>query len=348
MDITYRENIIALTLPVSDATLVALEDAKLGSQTRTALEQLELAITEHPDIVNLPPYRRREIHDAIYVPLGLPNSDITDVEERFIPSADSHKIRIRIYSPKERMAEKLPVIVYYHGGGMMMGSLEQYEPIVRRLCHKSAMIVVSVDFRMSPEYKFPVALEDSFTALLWIRDNAGRFGGNAEQMVIAGDSGGGLIAAVITQTARDQGGPSISFQVLIYPAIGTRGNSKSADLFAEGYVFGRKELEWAYGSWVNSADEMNSVRVQPILATDFSGLPPAYVVSAEYEVMRDDIEEYARLLEAAGVPTVMKRFSGTVHPFMSMAGTIDAGKEVIDEAAAEIRRSLGLISDSTE
>ncbi|NOX93659.1 MAG: alpha/beta hydrolase [Alphaproteobacteria bacterium] len=342
INITYSENIVDVLLPVSGAALVPLKDAKLSKQTLVALAQLEKAAIEHPSIVNLPPYRRREIHDAIYVPLGLSNSNITDAEERFIPGPDGHKIRIRIYTPKERTGGKLPVIVYYHGGGMMMGSLEQYEPITRRLCQKSGLIVVSVDFRMSPEYKFPAALDDSYAALLWVRDNAGSFGGDPGKLVIAGDSGGGLLAAAMAQQARDQQGPHISYQVLIYPAIGTRGNSKSADLFAKGYVFGRKELEWAYGSWINSAEDMNNVRVQPILATDFSGLPPAYVVSAEYEVMRDDIEEYARLLDAAGVPTVMKRFEGTVHPFMSMAGVIDAGKDVIDEAAVEIRRGLDL------
>jgi acetyl esterase/lipase len=342
IDITYRETIVDVQLPVSGAALIPRKDAKLSKQTLAALNQLEKAATEHPSIVNLPPYRRREIHDAIYVPLGLPNSDITDAEERFIPGPDGHKIRIRIYTPKERPSEKLPVIIYYHGGGMMMGSLEQYEPITRRLSQKSGLIVVAVDFRMSPEYKFPAALDDSYAALVWVKGNADSFGGDPEKLVIAGDSGGGLLAAAMTQQARDQEGPHISYQVLIYPAIGTRGNSKSADLFAEGYVFGRKELEWAYGSWINSPEEMNNVRVQPILATDFSGLPPAYVASAEYEVMRDDIEEYARLLEAAGVPTIMKRFDGTVHPFMSMAGVIDAGKDVIDEAAAEIRRGLDL------
>jgi len=342
IDITYNEKVVDVRLPVSNATLVPLEDAKLSKQTLMALNQLEKAAIEHPSIVNLPPYRRREIHDAIYGPLGLPNSNITNAEERFIPGPGGHKIRIRIYTPKERTGEKLPVIVFYHGGGMMMGSLEQYEPITRRLAQKSGLIVVSVDFRMSPEYKFPVALDDSYAALLWVKGNAGSFGGDPEKLVIAGDSGGGLLAAAMTQQARDQKGPHISYQVLIYPAIGTRGNSKSADMFAEGYVFGRKELEWAYGSWINSPEEMNNVRVQPILATNFSGLPPAYVVSAEYEVMRDDIEEYARLLDAAGVPTVMKRFDGTVHPFMSMAGVIDAGKDVIDEAAAEIRRGLSL------
>jgi acetyl esterase len=344
VDVSYPEEVLKIALPNSGEPWLPIANAELDDQTRDALVRLKKEAKKHPSIMSVPPYRRREIHDSIYSPMGLQNSNITNAEERFIPGPGGHKTRIRIYTPKDKKLEDLPVIIYYHGGGMMMGSLEQYEPIVRRLCQKSEMIVVSVDYRMSPEYKFPTALNDSYSALQWVEKNAQSFGGDPKKLVVAGDSGGGLIAAVMTQDARDKNGPAISFQVLIYPAVGTRGNSRSLDKFATGYGFGKSELAWAYGSWVNSLEEFNSPRVQPILASDFSNLPPAYVVSAEYEIMRDDIEEYAQLLDAAGVPTQMRRFKGTIHPFMSMAGVIDAGKDVIDETALEIRRGLNKTS----
>jgi len=341
-EVKYADPIVEVVLPYKKAEFISIEAAKLDAQSRKAVQMLAQAGMQHPSYVGLSPLRRREIHDQLYIPLGLPNEDITHVEERFIPGPGGYKIRVRIYTPKGEQKETLPVVLYYHGGGMMVGSLEQYEPIVRRLCQKSDMIVVAVDYRMSPENKFPTAIDDAYAALLWARDNADSFGGDTERLVVAGDSGGGLLAAAMTQIARDENGPALSYQVLVYPAVGTRGNSKSLEKFREGYVFGRSELEWAYGSWVNSPDEMNNPKVQPILAADFSNLPPAYIASAEYEVMRDDIEEYAALLQAAGVPTVLHRFSGTVHPFMSMAGVIDAGKDVIDEAATMIRKGLNL------
>jgi len=339
-EVTYRDSVVEVHLPVSGAEMAPASEADLDEQTRKALRLLSAAAEEHPSIVNLPPYRRREIHDELYVPLGLPNIDNADVEERFIPGPDGYKIRVRIYSPKDRSSEPLPVVMYYHGGGMMMGSLEQYEPIVKRLCEKSGAMIVAVDYRMSPEYKHPTAINDSYTALIWAQREARSFGGDPKKLAVAGDSGGGLLAAVMTQMARDQSGPKLSYQVLIYPAVGMRGDSKSMDLFASGYVFGREELEWAYGSWIHSPDQLNDPTVSPILADNFSNLPPAYVVSAEYEVMRDDIEDYAGLLSEAGVPTVLRRFDGTVHPFVSMAGVIDAGKVAIDDAAAHLRQAF--------
>ncbi len=342
-EVVFEDEVVEVHIPEADVDFVPATAANLDEQTRAALEMLATAASKHPPIENLPPARRREIHDAIYVPLGLPNEDITNAEERYIPGPGGHKIRIRIYSPKEPEAELLPVMVYYHGGGMMVGSLEQYEPTLRRMCQKSGIIIVAVDYRMSPEYKYPTAINDSYAALLWAKKNAKSFGGDGEKLAVGGDSGGGLLAAVMTHMARDEDGPQLDFQLLIYPAVGTRGNSKSMDLFAQGYVFGREELEWAYGSWINSTDELNNPRVQPILASNFSNLPPAYVVSAEYEIMRDDIEEYAQLLKDAGVPTVHKRYQGTVHPFMNMAGVIDAGKEVIDDSARKLRDAFDMM-----
>ncbi len=338
----YQSSIVEVRLPVSGAKYVPVTEAHLDEQTQKAMALLEAAAADHPDVPNLPPLQRRAAHDAMYMPLGLPREDLVDVEEKYIPVPGEHKLRIRIYTPRQPAAAPLPVMLYYHGGGMMVGSLEQYDPIVQRLCHKSGMLVVAVDYRMSPEYKFPTAVDDSYAALQWAHANAGSFGGDPSKMIVAGDSAGGMLTAVMTQMARDENGPQLAFQILIYPAVGTRGNSQTLDRYAHGYVFGRAELEWAYGSWINSPEEMDNPRVQPILAEDFSGLPPAYVVSAEYEVMRDDIEEYALLLQQAGVPTRLHRFEGTVHPFMSMAGVIDAGREVIDEAAAMARKGLSL------
>ena len=341
-EVTYQDTVVPIALPRADVDYLPVDEAALTDQTREALRRLNAALAEQSAIAGLPPARRREIHDAVYMPLGLPNKDIADVEERFIDGPGSHKIRVRLYSPRGRRSDPLPIVLYYHGGGMMVGSLEQYEPIVERLCQQSGALIVSVDYRMSPEYKYPTSIDDSYAALLWAHENAATFGGDPTRMAVAGDSGGGLLAAVMTLLARDRTGPELAYQILIYPAVGTRGHSRSLDRFARGYVFGREELEWAYGSWLTDPAQMQLQTVAPILADDLSGLPPAYVASAEFEIMRDDIEEYARLLSAAGVSTRLHRFEGTVHPFMSMAGVIDAGKSVIDEAAGDLRDAFGL------
>ncbi|QIB64958.1 alpha/beta hydrolase [Kineobactrum salinum] len=339
-EVKYNDPVVKVELPGVEGELVPVEKAALNEQTRRAMAMLAAAARQFPAAADLPPGARRRIHDALYIPLGLKNEGPIEIEERFIPVPGGSKIRVRIYTPRPHPGGALPVVLYYHGGGMMVGSLEQYEPIVSRLAREAGVVLVSVDYRMSPEYKFPTAIEDSYAALLWAHEHAAGFGGDPSRLVVAGDSGGGLIAAVMTQLARDNKGPRLAYQVLIYPAVGTRGQSRSLTRFREGYVFDLDKLEWAYGSWIRDAQDMNDPRVQPILAQDFANLPPAYVVSAEYEVMRDDIEEYAHLLEAAGVPTRLQRFEGTVHPFMSMAGVIDAGREVIDEAAAMVRAAV--------
>ena len=272
--------------------------------------------------------------------LGLQDGGEANVEERYINSRDSYLIRVRIYSPKSITERPLPVIIYYHGGGMMVGSLEQYEPIMKRLSAGAGAIVVNVDYRMSPEYKFPTATYDSYDVLRWAYENAAVIGGDPDRLAVAGDSAGGQLAAVMTQMARDNDGPKLVAQALIYPAVGTNGDSTTLDTYAEGYVFGRAELEWAYGSWITSADQMQDPLVSPILATSFANLPPAFVASSEFEIMRDDIELYAKKLRESGVPVQLKRFEGTVHPFMNMAGIIDQGHEVIDDMALFLGNEL--------
>lgn len=342
-EVTYHDRVVPVTIARAADEYLPVEHANLSDQTRRAMQRLDEALTQYPAIPTLVPSRRRQIHDAVYTPLGLPERDNADVEERFIPGPGSHLIRIRIYAPKNRSRAPLPVVMYYHGGGMMMGSLEQYQPIVKRLCEKSGVLVVAVDYRMAPEYRYPTGIEDSYAALSWVHEHAAEFGGDPARMAVAGDSGGGYLAALMTRLTRQRAdAPDLASQVLIYPAVGTRGHSRSLDRFAHGYVFGVEELEWAYGSWIVDPEQLKSPMIMPILAKDFSGLPPAYIASAEYEIMRDDIEEYARLLADAGVPVRLHRFEGTVHPFMSMAGVIDAGKQVIDEAAMHLRGAFGL------
>jgi acetyl esterase len=310
--------------------------ANLDSQTRSVLERL----TSQADVnvMPLPPAERRRAHEALFAPLGLPPAQLTNVTERFIPGPGG-PLRVRIYTPRDAAARPRPLLVYFHGGGMSVGSLEQYDPLVQRLSQRSGVLVVSVDYRLTPESRFPAPVEDAYAALQWTHDNAPEIGGDPDRLAIGGDSAGGNLAAVVSQLARDRGPPLI-FQLLIYPAVGFDRNSESMQMFSHGYLFGVAELQMAVDQYISDPAQLTDPRLFPILARDLSGLPPAFVISAGYEIMRDDIERYARRMQEAGVPVELHRYETTIHPFLSMAGVIDLGRQAIDECADKLRSAV--------
>ncbi|KRB52687.1 hypothetical protein ASE02_11855 [Phenylobacterium sp. Root700] len=312
--------------------------AKLDPQTRAVLDQV--AGVPYVDLMTLPPAERRRGQDAFFGPKNLPDRNLVDVQELKIPSR-AGPLRVWIYRPRQPPSGARPAMVYFHGGGMSMGSLEQYDALTQRMSAKSGVVIVSVDYRLTPEHTFPAPLEDAYDALAWVHANAQSLNLDPLRVAVGGDSAGGNLAAALTQVVRDEGGPPIRFQLLIYPAVGTTGHSRSMKIYAEGYLFGAKELEEAFEQYVPDRAARLNARAMPILQTDYHGLPPAFIVSAEYEIMRDDIEEYGARLRAAGVTTEIHRYAGTVHPFLSMAGVIDAGREAIDECATKLREALG-------
>lgn len=310
--------------------------ANLDPQTRAVVERLAADATTN--VMTLPPAERRRAHDALFASLGLPPADLTDVADRFIPGPGG-RLRVRIYTPRDSAAQPRALLVYFHGGGMSVGSLEQYDSLCQRLSQRSGAIVVSVDYRLTPEHRFPAPVEDAYAALKWARDNAASIGGDPARLAVGGDSAGGNLAAVVAQLARDSG-PPLAFQLLIYPAVGFTRNSESMQKFSHGYVFGVAELEMAVDQYITDRAQLSDPRLFPLLARDLSRLPPAFVISAGYEIMRDDIEEYAHRLQAAGVPTELHRYETTIHPFLSMAGAIDLGRAAIDESADKVRSAM--------
>jgi acetyl esterase len=311
--------------------------AHLDPQTRAVLAKI--AASSSPNFMTLAPAERRKAQDAFFMPLGLPPADRVDVGERFI-AGPGGPLRIRIYTPRGRTSAPRPLLVYFHGGGMSVGSLEQYDSLTQRLSQRSGAIVVSVDYRLTPENRFPAPVDDALAGLNWTYANAAAIGGDPARLAVGGDSAGGNLAAVVTQLARDRGGPPMVFQLLIYPAVGYSGASRSMAMFSHGYLFGAVELEMAIDQYVTDPEQRGDPRVFPILARTFKGLPPAFVISAECEIMRDDIEAYAARLKAAGVPVELHRYPGTIHPFLSMAGAIDLGRLAIDESADKLKAGL--------
>jgi acetyl esterase len=254
--------------------------------------------------------------------------------------ADGRRIPIRIYTPRpaDRFGELPPLILYFHGGGHTTGALPDWDGVCSLLASGSGMPVVSVDYRLAPENKFPAAPEDCYAALLWAADRAGSIGADPSRIVVAGDSAGGNLAAVVSLMAKDRRGPRISYQVLLYP--GTNGREESASTLrnGEGYLLTRKMMDFFTVQYLRSdADRMNPY-FAPMKAPDHSHLPPAMVITAEYDPLLDEGEAYASKLRGAGVPVDYRMVESTIHGFVTLYQTIDSGREELTQIAKTLRR----------
>ncbi|MBN1532007.1 MAG: alpha/beta hydrolase, partial [Spirochaetes bacterium] len=209
-------------------------------------------------------------------------------------------IPVRIYLP--RRGTPLPVVVYYHGGGWFMGNIDTHDGICRLLAQRSEAAVVSVGYRLAPEYTFPAAAEDAYAGLLWAQAHAATFGGDGSRMAVMGDSAGGNLAAAVALMARDRKGPTLSYQVLVYPVTDAAStDTGSYRAFASGYYLTKKYMEKFIALYLPDPKDRRDPRVSPLMAEDLSGLPPATVFTAEFDILRDEGEAYAGRLEAAGV-----------------------------------------------
>ena len=276
--------------------------------------------------------------------LAPPPSDVARIENRRIPAAGGD-FGVRIYTPRGSAA--LPIVVYFHGGGWAAGDLNTHDASARYYAATADAIVVSVDYRQPPEHKFPVAVDDSFAAVEWAVAHAGEIGGDPMRVAVAGDSAGGNLATVVCQLAKQRGGPRIAYQVLLYPAVDLRGGAATPEYpsrlqFGDGdYFLSRRDMEWFRSLYLSDVDrESEDPRVSPIAAADLGGLPPALVVTAGCDVLRDEGKAYADRLAAAGVPVEYRRYDGTIHAFMSFAGAIPQGLDALSFVASRLKGSL--------
>ena len=227
-----------------------------------------------------------------------------------------------------------PALVYFHGGGFVFGNLDTHDAVCRAIAKASDAVVISVDYRLAPEHKFPAAVDDSYAATVWIAANAERLGIDARRIAVGGDSAGGNLATVIAMRCRDAGGPKLAAQVLIYPVtdVSTFDTGSHREL-GEGYFLTRAAMEWFTGHYLASADQKRHPEASPLLAPNLSGLPPALVITAEFDPLRDEGEAYAKRLQQAGVPVTITRYPGMIHGFVSMRGVLSGGRQAIREAA---------------
>mgnify|MGYP001297355986 CR=1 FL=1 len=239
-----------------------------------------------------------------------------------------------------------PVVVFFHGGGWVVGDLSSHENLCRALANASGCLVASVGYRRAPEDPYPAAAEDAFAAFSWFAAHAGDVEGDPGRLAVCGDSAGGNLAAAVALMARDRGAPPPALQVLAYPAVDHDFETESYRRFAEGYYLTRAEMMWYWDQYVPEGRDRDSPYASPVRASDLGGLAPALVLTAGYDVLRDEGELYARKLEAAGVPVVLSRYEGMIHGFLRRYPFFDEGRRALDEAAAALRRAFGLTATS--
>jgi acetyl esterase/lipase len=290
-----------------------------------------------------PPLEQLPLADARKVPLGLiefggSEETMAEVQNRSIIGPGG-PIAVRVYRPVKKGT--LPALMFFHGGGFVICNLDTHDRLCRSLANASGCAVVSVDYRLAPEHKYPAAVDDAYAATRYVAEHAAEFGIDPNRIAVGGDSAGGNLAAVVSLLARDRGGPRLKFQLLIYPLVDFEDKSPSMRQFGQGDHFLSIEgLDWFKETYLARADAAREPSVSPMNATDFRGLPPAMVITAECDPLRDQGEAYARKLEAAGVRVELKRYEGMIHPFLSLAGIITAGKTAIADAAAAVKGAL--------
>lgn len=304
----------------------------LMPDARVALQQLDAVLTA--------PFHSLGVEEARTIVAGLRPSigdSIHAVEDFEIPGTHG-PIPVRLYRPTD--GPGLPVLLYFHGGGWTLGSTDGVDACCRRLARLSDCAVLSVEYRLAPEHKFPIPLDDCFDALTWVAQHGSTRGVDGTTVAVAGDSAGGNLAIAVCLRARDFGGPAIVMQVLAYPAFARPEHFSSFIEYADAPVLTARDCEWFLSNYVRGDADYADPYAIPAAASTLAGLPPAFVVSAEIDPLRDCAEDYARRLIATGVAAELRRYDGVCHGFFTEVGTLTAADAAVAEAASRVRRAF--------
>jgi acetyl esterase len=261
------------------------------------------------------------------------------VEEMTVPGP-AGEIPARLYRPKGA-PDPAPLLVFFHGGGWVFGDMDTHDHVCRALADAAKCLILSVDYRLSPPDKFPAAVEDCLAATAWAHAHADGIGADPERIAVGGDSAGGNLAAVVAQSARDAGSPPLVFQLLIYPATDFTADTESMRTNGEGYLLTKAAIDWCKETYLRDKADETDPRASPLLAKDFSGLPDALVITAEYDPLRDEGSAYAEALADAGCGVVYREYDGMVHGFMRMGALVDRANEAIEDSALTLRHVFG-------
>ncbi|MEU9575771.1 alpha/beta hydrolase [Streptomyces chilikensis] len=300
----------------------------LNPQIQTVLD--DLAATPAPAANTLTVAENRALGLA-FASFAGDVTPVREVRDTTFRNGD-HDVPIRIYTPETApTGPPVPVTVFFHGGGWVFGDLDSQDHFARVVATRSKTVVVSVDYRLAPEHRFPAAVEDTYAALQWVERNAGTFGADPKRIALFGESAGGNLAAVTAQEAKRRGGPTVTFQALAYPATDRFDDSASMYDNAAGPLLTRPWLEWFWGAYLNTPDEGADPRVSPLRAEDLTGLPATFVVTAELDPLRDQGIRYADALRDAGVPVTHRPVEGAPHAFLSFTRDVQVSRDVLNE-----------------
>lgn len=305
----------------------------LDPQAQSFLDQM--VSLRAPQLHTLSPEDARKAFDMLAQLPGLKPQAVAKVEDQLIPGPGG-QIPVRFYTPQGRAP--FPVLVFFHGGGFVIGSIELYDEFCRALTNGAGCIVMSVGYRLAPEHKFPAAVEDCYAATKWVAVNARAIGGDSMRIAVGGDSAGGNLAAVVALMARDKGTVPLVLQVLMYPTTNLAHDTPSAQENANDYLLTRDDMFWFRSLYLSSDADRNNPYVSPLRAQDLHGLPPALVITAEYDPLRDEGEAYATRLREAGVTVVCTRYNGMIHGFLSLP--FDQSRKGRQEVTAALRSAF--------
>jgi acetyl esterase len=260
-----------------------------------------------------------------------PSPEMHKVENLEIQVRDGAKIPVRIYQPTS--SKNLKTIVFYHGGGFVLRNLDSHDDLCRRVAKKTNTLVISVGYRLAPEFKFPIPVHDCYDAMLWSAENCHKWNGNPEQLLVMGDSAGGNLATVTSILARDENGPKISKQVLIYPAVDARLNHPSIDKFKDGYLLTRKIMHWFVDHYAKTPEDKFNPLMSPLLTENFANLPQAFVITSDHDPLKDEGRLYYERLIAAGNKAVFKEYKNTIHTFANMPRITKQASLLVEDIA---------------
>jgi acetyl esterase len=299
----------------------------LHPQVQTMRDRLERDKPPSLYTLGIEEARAQDIKSAVVTGSSEP---VAEVREFTIPGP-AGPLDARIYRPAD--AGSLPALVYFFGGGWSLGTLDTSDAVCRMLTNAAHCASIAVSYRLAPEHKFPAAIEDCYAGTAWVAAHAADLGLDAARLAVGGDSSGGNLAAGVALAARDRGGPALRHQLLVYPNTDFQADTDSMRDVTDEYFFNPNSVAWYWGMYLGSEQDGANPLASPLRAADLSGLPPATVITAEFDPLRDEAELYAKRLDQAGVPTEVIRYDGMMHGFFTMVGVLDTARTAVAAAA---------------
>jgi acetyl esterase len=301
-----------------------------------------------PDLLTTTPVAEyRSAMKAGILAVGPSPEAVASVVDTTMPGPGG-ALPLRIYTPEHTAPSRresrslLGIAVFFHGSGFVICDLDTHDHECRVLANRAGVIVVSVDYRLAPEHKFPAAVDDAYAALEWAVAHAADLGGDPSRVAVVGDSAGGDLAAVVAQQARDRGGPALAFQLLVYPVTDLRADTPSYTENATGYGLSAEAMHWYIEQYVRTADDVLDPRASPLLAASLADLPRAFVAVCEYDPLRDEGKQYAHRMRDAGIDVTLRRYDGAIHGVFQMSRFTAIGRRMLDDCVGALRAAIGL------